>query len=149
MAIPKCGKSRFIQICLFLCELPQKNKQKSDRVKRLVFPTTQGDYSANVRICRPFERLVKKTNVTKIRIHDMPALLWHSWMVLSTVQKWLGHKDIQTTMRYIRLLPEPYASSGSKTDIRTGIGSSVHSIKNARSEIQTEQKTLMNRYQPI
>ena len=118
LTIPKSGKSRLIQICPFLCELLQKYQQKSNRIKGLVFPTTQGDYSTNDRIRRPFERLVKKANVTKIRIHDMrhtfASLALMDGVDVPTVQKWLGHKDIQTTMRYIKLLPEHMQAQAQK-----------------------------------
>ena len=35
-------------------------------------------------------------------------------MDVPTVQKWLGHKDIQTTMRYIKLLPEHMQAQAQK-----------------------------------
>ena len=109
LTIPKSGKTRFIQICPFLCTLLQKYQLKTKK-RGLVFPTKQGTYSSNDRIRRPFERLVEKANVTKIRMHDMrhtfASLALMDGVDVPTVQKWLGHKDIQTTMRYIKLLPE-------------------------------------------
>ena len=110
LTLPKSGKSRFIQICPFLCDVLQNYKEETGKEKGLVFPTPTGTYSTNDRIRRPFERLVNKANVTKIRMHDMrhtfASLALMSGVDVPTVQKWLGHKDIQTTMRYIKLLPQ-------------------------------------------
>ena len=107
---PKSGTFRFIQICPFLCDVLQNYKEATGKQKGLVFPTPAGKNSSNDRIRRPFERLVKKANVKKIRIHDMrhtfASLALMAGVDVPTVQKWLGHKDIQTTMRYIKLLPE-------------------------------------------
>ena len=55
-------------------------------------------------------RIIKKANVTRIRMHDMrhtfASLALMDGVDVPTVQKWLGYKDIQTTMRYIKLLPQ-------------------------------------------
>ncbi len=44
------------------------------------------------------------------RMHDIghisTSLTLMDGVDVPTVQKWLGHKDIQTTMRYIKLLPK-------------------------------------------
>ena len=38
--------------------------------------------------------------------HTFASLALMSGVDVPTVQKWLDHKDIQTTMRYIKLLPQ-------------------------------------------
>ena len=110
LTVPKSGKSRFIQICPFLCDVLQKHQDKTGKQKGIVFPTPKGAYSSNDRFRRPFERLVKKANIKKIRMHDMrhtfASLALMSGVDVPTVQKWLGHTDIQTTMRYIKVLPQ-------------------------------------------
>ena len=88
----------------------QKHQEETGKRKGLVFPTSKGTYSTNDRIRRPFEHLVKQANVKKIRMHDMrhtfASLALMAGVDVPTVQKWLGHTDIQTTMRYIKILPQ-------------------------------------------
>ena len=65
-----------------------------------------------------FAKFCKQAKVTKIRMHDMrhtfASLALMDGVDVPTVQKWLGHKNIQTTMRYIKLLPQHMQEQSTK-----------------------------------
>ena len=68
---------------------------------------------------------------------------------VQTVQKWLGHKDIQTTMRYIKILSEHMQDQAQHGyPISIWFTGTIHKMcihvctLCARSEIQTDQQTL-------
>ena len=107
---PKSGKSRFIQICDFLVDILLEHQKKCQNKKGLVFSKDDGGYLSNDLLRRPFLHLCKEAGVKRIRMHDMrhtfASLALMDGVDVPTVQKWLGHKDIQTTMRYIKLLPK-------------------------------------------
>ena len=46
--------------------------------------------------------------------HTFASLALMDGVDVPTVQKWLGHKDIQTTMRYIKLLPQHMQDQANK-----------------------------------
>lgn len=110
LKLPKGGKTRQIQACEHLMKSLRRHYKQSANKHGLVFPTAEGTYTTNSRIRAAFKRLIDKAGVTHIRIHDMrhtfASLALMSGVDVPTVQQWLGHKNIQTTMKYIQLLPE-------------------------------------------
>lgn len=106
---PKSGKTRIIQICQFLVEVLTEYKG-SNKKRALVFSRSNGSHLSNDVLRKPFLRLCAQANVKPIRMHDMrhtfASLALMDGVDVPTVQKWLGHKDITTTMRYIKLLPD-------------------------------------------
>ena len=107
---PKSGKSRYVQICSFLVGVLQQYQSTTQKSTGLVFSRKDGSHLSNEMLRKPFEKICKKAHIKKIRMHDMrhtfASLALMEGVDVPTVQKWLGHKDIQTTMRYIKLLPE-------------------------------------------
>ena len=107
--IPKSKKTRSVQICDFLVQVLKKHKEQADRYS-LVFHRGDGSYLSNSMIRRPFLRNIELSEVERIRIHD----LRHTFASLSlmqgvdvvSIQKWLGHKDLATTMRYVKVRDE-------------------------------------------
>lgn len=106
---PKSGKTRIIQICQFLVDVLTEYKD-GNKKRALVFSQSNGSHLSNDVLRKPFLRLCAQANVKPIRMHDMrhtfASLALIEGVDVPTVQKWLGHKDIQTAMRYIKLLPE-------------------------------------------
>ena len=107
--LPKSKKTRSIQICDFLLEVLKQHKEKNN-VHSLVFPNKNGSHRTNSMFRRPFLRNIELAGVQKIRLHDMrhtfASLSLMQGVDLVTIQKWLGHKDITTTMKYVKVLEE-------------------------------------------
>ena len=103
---PKAYKEREIPIPEKLVEAVKAWKAKSDKNCNLVFPTSG---------CKPdthfLERLKAcakraKLNPDSFFLHKFRATFatWSLWagVDLRTVQLWLGHSDIESTMRYLK-----------------------------------------------
>jgi integrase/recombinase XerD len=103
---PKAYKEREIPIPAKLVQSLKTWKAKSNKTCNLVFPTSG---------CKPdthfLERLKAcaeraKLNPDNFWLHKFCATFatWHLWagVDLRTVQLWLGHSDIESTMRYLK-----------------------------------------------
>jgi integrase/recombinase XerD len=103
---PKAYKEREIPIPSKLVKSLKAWKAKCDKTCNLVFPTSG---------CKPdthfLERLKAcaeraKLNPDNFWLHKFRATFatWHLWagVDLRTVQLWLGHSDIESTMRYLK-----------------------------------------------
>jgi integrase len=103
---PKAYKERTIPIPTKLADALRAHKAKSDKVCKLLFPTAG---------CRPkldfldcLKALADRAELPKenFRLHKFRATfatrcLW-AGVDLRTVQQWLGHSDMESTMRYLK-----------------------------------------------
>ena len=103
---PKNYREREVPIPAKLVKKLKAAKAKADKACGLVFPTAG---------CRPkldFLDALKtvaeraQLNPENFRLHKFRATFatWHLWagVDLRTVQMWLGHSDIESTMRYLK-----------------------------------------------
>jgi integrase/recombinase XerD len=103
---PKAYKERSIPIPIKLAELLKSWKTKADKQCKLVFPTAG---------CKPKLNFLDELKAVAERaelepenfwLHKFRATFatWHLWagVDLRTVQLWLGHTDIESTMRYLK-----------------------------------------------
>lgn len=103
---PKAYKERTIPIPIKLAELLKAWKEKADKKCDLVFPTSG---------CKPKLNFLDDLKTVAERaelepdsfwLHKFRATFatWHLWagVDLRTVQLWLGHTDIESTMRYLK-----------------------------------------------
>ena len=103
---PKAYKEREIPIPEKLVTSLQAAKAAHDRACPLVFPTAG---------CRPKLNFLDDLKAVAERAGLKPAgfwlhkfratfATWHLWagIDLRTVQQWLGHSDMQSTMRYLK-----------------------------------------------
>jgi integrase len=76
----------------------------------LVFRGRGGSYFSPDGISKAWRQILEDAGLPHIRFHDLrhtaATLLLRAGASLKSVQKILGHANIQTTMRYIHLLPE-------------------------------------------
>ena len=117
---PKNRTSRWVNISPHLAKILQKHRQKSMKSTGLLFSRSNGEHLSNSMLRTPFLKYQKKAKVPKIRMHDMrhtfASLALMSGADLASVQKWLGHKHVQTTMGYISLIPEHLRDQIKKID---------------------------------
>jgi integrase/recombinase XerD len=81
-------------------------KAKADKKCNLVFPTSgcnpKLDFLDCLKACAERAELKKE----HFRLHKFRATFatWHLWagVDLRTVQHWLGHSDLESTMRYLK-----------------------------------------------
>lgn len=103
----KSGKARKIPISSKLDKLLRSLYAKSTSEYIFVNPKTNLPY---VDIKKAFNRLLKKANITNFRFHDLrhtvATRMVENGVPLPVVKEILGHAKIETTMRYVHVVPE-------------------------------------------
>lgn len=103
---PKAYKEREIPIPIKLVNALKAWQKKSNKSCNLVFPTAGCNPKLDFLDC--LKVLAKRANLDESRfwLHKFRATFatWSLWagVDLRTVQLWLGHKDIESTMRYLK-----------------------------------------------
>jgi integrase len=103
---PKAYKEREIPIPTTLVESLKTWKAKADKNCNLVFPTSGCNPKLNflddLKACAERAKLDKDNFwLHKFRATFATRCLW-AGLDLRTVQKWLGHSDMESTMRYLK-----------------------------------------------
>jgi len=103
---PKAYKEREIPIPAKLVKKLKARKAKSDKTCGLVFPTTgcnpKLDFLDCLKTCAERAKLNKEDFwLHKFRATFATRCLW-AGVDLRTVQQWLGHSDMESTMRYLK-----------------------------------------------
>jgi integrase/recombinase XerD len=103
---PKAYKEREVPIPTALVNTLKARKAKADKKCNLVFPTSgcnpKLDFLDCLKACAERAELKKED----FWLHKFRATFatWHLWagIDLRTVQHWLGHSDLESTMRYLK-----------------------------------------------
>ena len=103
---PKAYKEREIPIPTRLAKKLKERKAKSDKTCGLVFPTAgcnpKLDFLDCLKACAERAKLKKDDFwLHKFRSTFATRCLW-AGVDLRTVQQWLGHSDMESTMRYLK-----------------------------------------------
>jgi integrase/recombinase XerD len=103
---PKAYKEREIPIPKKLVKALKAWKKKSDKTCKLVFPTSGCNPKLDFLDCLKAVAERAKLNQENFWLHKFRATfatrcLWEG-VDLRTVQQWLGHSDIESTMRYLK-----------------------------------------------
>lgn len=103
---PKAYKEREIPIPAKLVSSLKLMKAKSDRKCNLVFPTAGCNPKLDFLDCLKTCAERAKLNKEDFWLHKFRATFatWSLWagVDLRTVQQWLGHSDMESTMRYLK-----------------------------------------------
>jgi integrase/recombinase XerD len=103
---PKMYKEREIPIPARLVESLRACKMRCDRSCHLVFPTAGCNPKLDFLCCLKAAAVRAKLNKEDFWLHKFRATFatWHLWagVDLRTVQQWLGHSDMESTMRYLK-----------------------------------------------
>jgi len=76
----------------------------------LVFPGEAGGYLDGSALRRRYKAALTAANLRPLRFHDLRHTFGTRMIALADirrVQEWMGHADIQTTMRYLHYAPHP------------------------------------------
>jgi integrase/recombinase XerD len=123
---PKAYKEREIPIPEKLVASLQAAKAKHDKSCGLVFPTAgcrpKLDFLDCLKACAERAKLKKED----FWLHKFRATFatWHLWngVDLRTVQQWLGHSDMESTMRYLK----PSRSQATKDKVNATFAGSTN-----------------------
>lgn len=103
---PKAYKEREIPIPARLVELLRAWKAKRDTACSLLFPTAGCNPKLDFLDCLKAVAKTAKLNPDEFWLHKFRATFgtWSLWagVDLRTVQSWMGHSDLESTMRYLR-----------------------------------------------
>jgi integrase len=106
VSVPKSGKVRSVpmvdEVAVQLARLSEHPEMTGD--DDLVFAEAWGDWLDDDRLRRRYNEAIRAAGLRRLRFHD----LRHTFgsLAITTadiveVQAWMGHADIQTTMRYL------------------------------------------------
>ncbi len=107
---PKSGKVRSVPLAPQVAEALAKLGQRKHGVGEddLVFPGSSGDHLDARALARRYETALKRAGLRRLRFHDLRHT-FGTRMIGKTdirrVQEWMGHADIQTTMKYLHYVP--------------------------------------------
>jgi integrase/recombinase XerD len=103
---PKAYKEREIPIPAKLVKSMKALKAKSDKTCTLVFPTAGCNPKLDFLDCLKAIAECAKLDKDGFWLHKFRATFatWSLWagVDLRTVQQWLGHSDMESTMRYLK-----------------------------------------------
>lgn len=106
LTTPKSGKVRTVPMVRQVAEVLAKLSQRDNFTSEddLVFPSPTGNYLDATKLRRRFKGAQARAELRPLRFHD----LRHTFGSLAInrasivqVQSWMGHADVDTTMRYL------------------------------------------------
>jgi integrase len=109
LSSPKSGKVRSVpmapDVAEALAKLSRRNGLTDDD---LVFIGDWGGYVDARALVRRYESALKRAGLHKLRFHDLRHTFGTRMIGqadIRRVQEWMGHADIQTTMKYLHYAP--------------------------------------------
>ncbi|MGA9284095.1 MAG: site-specific integrase [Solirubrobacteraceae bacterium] len=133
LTTPKSGKVRSVPLAPEAAQALAKLSQRELFAGEddLVFAGTVGDYLDDSALRRRYKRALKCAGLRQLRFHDLRHTFGTCMIAkadIRRVQEWMGHADIQTTMRYLhyapreedaRLVAEAFAVNASEASIES------------------------------
>ena len=110
LTTPKSGKVRSVPLAPDVAAVLAKLGQREDWLgdDDLVFPGEAGGYLDGSALRRRYKVALKAANLRPLRFHDLRHTFGTRMIAkadIRRVQEWMGHADIQTTMRYLHYAP--------------------------------------------
>lgn len=110
LTTPKSGKVRSVplapEVAKALAKLSQRELFTGD--DDLVFPGESGAFLDASALRRRYKAALKQAGLRPLRFHDLRHTFGTRMIAkadIRRVQEWMGHADIQTTMRYLHYAP--------------------------------------------
>jgi integrase len=131
---PKSGKVRSVPMAPDVAEVLAKLGRRDDFVgdDELVFVGEWGGYLDASALRRRYDAALKRAGLRRLRFHDLRHTFGTRMIGkadIRRVQEWMGHADIQTTMKYLhytpraedaRLVAEAFQLEGAPLDVQAG-----------------------------
>ena len=110
LTTPKSGKVRSVPVAPDVGEALARLGQRAHWVgdDDLVFPGEAGDYLDGSALRRRYATALNRAGLHPLRFHDLRHTFGTRMIAkadIRRVQEWMGHADIQTTMRYLHFAP--------------------------------------------
>jgi integrase len=110
LTTPKSGKVRSVPMAPDVAEALARLGQRDDwtRDDDLVFVGLAGDYLDGSALRRRYAAALDRAGLRRLRFHDLRHTFGTRMIAkadIRRVQEWMGHADIQTTMRYLHYVP--------------------------------------------
>ena len=109
---PKSGKVRSVpmapQVAEALAKLGQRDAWTAD--DDLVFARAYGEHLDARALVRRYETALKRAGLRRLRFHDLRHAFGTRMIRkadIRRVQEWMGHADVDTTMKYLHYVPRP------------------------------------------
>ena len=110
LTAPKSGKVRSVplapEVASALARLSGRGGHAGE--DDLVFPGELGDYLDGSALRRRYTAALKRAGLRQLRFHDLRHTFGTRMIAkadIRRVQEWMGHADVQTTMRYLHYAP--------------------------------------------
>jgi integrase len=110
LTTPKSGKVRSVpmapDVAAALASLGQRDDWTGD--DDLVFAGVAGNYLDGSALRRRYAAALRRAGLRPLRFHDLRHTFGTRMIAkadIRRVQEWMGHADIQTTMRYLHYAP--------------------------------------------
>ena len=110
LTAPKSGKVRSVplapEIAQALAQLSRRERFMGE--DDLVFPGELGDFLDGSALRRRYTAALKRAGLRQLRFHDLRHTFDTRMIAkadIRRVQEWMGHADVQTTMRYLHYAP--------------------------------------------
>ncbi|HEX3832156.1 MAG TPA: tyrosine-type recombinase/integrase [Solirubrobacteraceae bacterium] len=112
LTTPKSGKVRSVpmapEVAAAMARLGQRDRFAYD--DDLVFPGSEGEYLDGSALRRRYAAALQRAGLRPLRFHDLRHTFGTRTIAkadIRRVQEWMGHADVQTTMRYLHYVPRP------------------------------------------
>jgi integrase len=137
LTTPKSGKVRSVpmapEVAHALARLGQSRQHVGE--DDLVFERVPGSYLDASALLRRYKAALKRAGLRPLRFHDLRHTFGTRVIVkadIRRVQEWMGHADVQTTMRYLHYAPRhddaKVVAAAFASDQRTRAGRDAASV---------------------
>jgi integrase len=112
LTTPKSGKVRSVPMAPDVADALARLGDRSEFVSDddLVFPGIFGTYLDDSALRRRYKTALTSAGLRQLRFHDLRHTFGTRMIAkadIRRVQEWMGHADIQTTMKYLHYAPHP------------------------------------------
>ena len=110
LTTPKSGKVRSVPMAPEVAQVLARLSQSRQHVGEddLVFERVPGSYLDASALLRRYKAALERAGLRQLRFHDLRHTFGTRVIVtadIRRVQEWMGHADVQTTMRYLHYAP--------------------------------------------
>ncbi|HEY5193144.1 MAG TPA: site-specific integrase [Solirubrobacteraceae bacterium] len=133
LTAPKSGKVRSVplapEVAQALAQLSRRERFMDE--DNLVFPGELGDFLDGSALRRRYTAALGRAGLRLLRFHDLRHTFGTRMIAkadIRRVQEWMGHADVQTTMRYLHYAPREedarLVAEAFRVEDASGVGSS-------------------------